>query len=313
MTDYTICPEVLEHSISHKKYLFDILFPFVSDNSKRICIDDKKQLLAVYDEIALKDMDLHKWLGYLTFREEVSLSFVDLPVTSDNLVIDICANTFDKILVANSKSQYAKLSKEIKGAEITLLEKDLAQVHINYNQVDFSVDVLPDKINVNEDNIFSVVHGICLNFKDLVEHKGLFKLLSKFDNDRVYEKAAQLLFYGVSHSYCKSNDLKLSPEVNSGNGPVDFNLSNGYLSNINVELKIADSNKLNKGLFTQLAIYNRAEDATNSIYLIIKYNEKYNKKIDQLISLVEYRKKRGDFLPTIIVVDSTFHLSASVQ
>lgn len=163
------------------------------------------------------------------------------------------------------------------------------------------------------DNVFTVVEIICNQFKDLIENKGLFKLIVNKNNERISENNAQLIFFGFAYSHCESNDLKISPEVDSGNGPVDFNFSVGFKANLNIEMKFADNPKIENGIWSQLQIYNNAENTKRSIYLVIKTNSNYDKKIEQLIRIADIKRSKGINVPVIIVVDSHFRASASVR
>jgi len=313
MADYTICPKFIEHASTNKNLILDVLWVFIPDNSKRICVDTDENILSEYNKTVIKDKELLDWYRYLTMRKDISLSKTKIDKTDEPLQLNICRNSLDKLLVSDCRSNYNSYSKIIKESGINVLDKNLAAVHLNYGEINFPLNTINSKLNVTEDNVFSVVQDICSEFKDLIENKGLFKLLISKDGMRVPEKTAQLLFFGVAYFYCAANDLKLSPEVDSGNGPVDFNLSKGFKANVNVEMKIADSNRLEKGLWSQLEIYNRAENSYKSIYLIVKYDNQYDKKIDKLKKVVSYRKERGEHLPELVIVDSTFKESASTR
>ena len=313
MPDYTICPKFIEYASANKKFINDVLMNFVPDNSKVICIDENEKILVKYHEIINNDKDLSDWFRFLTMSKDLNLKKVKIKNSIGNISLDISNNTYDKTLIIDDRSMYLKDKDFIEENDIKLLDKDLARVHLNYGIVDFPINVLESKKIVTKENVFSVVRDICNEFKDLIENKGLFKLLIDKSGIRVPEKTAQLLFFGVAYFYCSANDLKLSPEVDSGNGPVDFNLSKGFKANVNVEMKIADSNKLEKGLWSQLEIYNRAENALKSIYIIVKYDDLHDRKIHQLVKVLKYRKKRGEHLPELIVVDSSFKKSASVR
>ncbi|WP_233900497.1 hypothetical protein [Tenacibaculum piscium] len=313
MADYTICPKFIEFSGSNKNYILDILMPFVSDNSNRLCVDSDEKILSEYNKSIKNNKDLLDWYGFLTMRKELNIVKIDSIVSHNNLPIDICKNSYDKLLISNQKSDYSSKKQEIKENNINLLDKNLAKIHINYGDISYPINTINSELIVTIENVYDIVKEICNEYKDLIENKGLFKLLVDKEEIRVKEKDAQLLFFGVAHFYCSANDLKLSPEVNSGNGPVDFNLSKGFKANVNVEMKIADSNKLEKGLWSQLNIYNKAENTNKSIYLIIKTNDEYDKKIKKLEKILNYRKSKGEVLPDIVVVDSSFKQSASVR
>lgn len=72
-----------------------------------------------------------------------------------------------------------------------------------------------------------VVEEIIEQFRKLVEDNNLWELLWYGSEPRT-ERAAQLLFFAVANVICRSNDIDISPETNSGGGPVDFKFSTGY-------------------------------------------------------------------------------------
>lgn len=311
MADYTICPKFIEQASIHENLIYDVLWVFLPDNSKRICVDTDEAILTEYNKTVINNKELLDWYRYLTMRKEFSIVKTKIDNTDEPLQLNICRNSLDKLLISDCRSHYSSYANEIAVAGINVLDKNLAAVHLNYGDIHFPLNTINSKLTVTEDNVFSVVLDICTEFKDLIENKGLFKLLISKDGTRVLEKTAQLLFFGVAYFYCSANDLKLSPEVDSGNGPVDFNLSKGFKANVNVEMKIADSNKLERGLWSQLEIYNRADNSYKSVYLVVKYDNQYDKKIDKLKRVVKYRKNRGENLPELVIVDSTFKESAS--
>ncbi len=313
MPAYTICPKFIEFARQNKKYINDVLMVFVPDNSKTICIDQQELILKEYIEIIQSDKELTDWYKFLSMSKDSNFTKVGLTEEMDNLPINICKKSFDKLLITDNKSNYTIYKQTISEERINLLDKDLAKVRLNYGDEAFPQTDKSAFNSVTPQNIYKVVCEICEQFRDVVENKGLFKLLVKSDGKRVFENEAQLVFFGVAYSHCKANDLKLSPEVDSGNGPVDFNISKGFSANVNVEMKFADNPKLEKGLWSQLKIYNRAENATNSIYLIIKTNNDFDHKIDKLVRVLKYRKDKGEDLPDIFIVDSIFKASASVR
>lgn len=119
------------------------------------------------------------------------------------------------------------------------------------------------------DEVEAVVLKICNQFKTLVEHNGLNKLLHREDGTAKKEEAAQLLFYGVADSYCKSNRLLIARESNGGRGPVDFKFGTDGMNSILVEIKKSTNSKIKSGLEKQLPEYMASENAKRAIYLII--------------------------------------------
>ena len=112
-----------------------------------------------------------------------------------------------------------------------------------------------------------VVNEITIHFKHLVENCDLSRLLWN-DSDPKSEKSAQLVYFGVADSYCKANNIDISPEVHSGGGPVDFKFSTGYLGRLLVEMKLSKG-KVVHGYEEQLQTYKVAAQTEEALFLII--------------------------------------------
>lgn len=122
---------------------------------------------------------------------------------------------------------------------------------------------------LNADEVIEIVNKILRQFQDLVENKGLWKELWDENGKPRKEKASQRLFFAVAYSYCKANNIDLTPEADSGNGPVDFKLSQGFDLKLVVEVKLSTNGSLVHGYETQLEIYKKADDTDLGVFLII--------------------------------------------
>jgi hypothetical protein len=155
------------------------------------------------------------------------------------------------------------------------------------------------------------VDEIIAHFKQLVENNDLSELLWTGSVPR-HEKAAQLVFFGIADSYCKSNNLDISPETNSGGGPVDFKFSSGYASRVLVEIKLS-TGKVVSGFTKQLEAYKEAATTHDAILLVIKVGTQ--KQLDDKLKSVERGKAKqvaqGLRVSDVLVVDATRKPSAS--
>lgn len=127
--------------------------------------------------------------------------------------------------------------------------------------------------------VIEIVNKILDQFQDLVENKGLWKELWDESGKPRKEKASQRLFFAVAYSYCKANNIDLTPEADSGNGPVDFKLSQGFNSRLVIEIKLSTNGSLVHGYEKQLEIYKKADDTDLGVFLIIDVGgigKKYN-------------------------------------
>jgi hypothetical protein len=150
---------------------------------------------------------------------------------------------------------------------------------------------------------------IIKQFKILVEDKGLWKLMYHNDVPRP-EHNSQRLFFAVADAYCKANNIDLSPEVDSGNGPVDFKLSHGHHAKVLVEIKLSKNQKLVAGYTKQLEAYKDAEETTKAVYLIVDVGQMGNKA--KQLALEQSRQRKAQLpVSEMVFVDATRQLSAS--
>ncbi len=173
--------------------------------------------------------------------------------------------------------------------------------------VDFPFAIQPPQAE-NLAELERVVEQIVGHFGDLVEKNGLWYLLWH-DRKPRHEKAAQRLFFGVADAYCKANCLDISPETNSGAGPVDFKFSSGYDARVLVEVKLS-TGRVVHGYKTQLEAYKDAEKTTRAIYLVIDVGD-MSEKLNTIMARRNARLSDGLRASKIVVVDGEMKPSAS--
>lgn len=159
-------------------------------------------------------------------------------------------------------------------------------------------------------NAIEVVVRICDKYKTLVEANRLYRILYNDDGSRRHERIAQLGFFAVADCYCEANDLDLSPEVNSGPGPVDFKISAGYKDRLTVEIKLSSNANLVHGFAEQLPLYNGAEQARHSFFVIIRVDENVT-RINAVQALRTTWLAKGLRVPDVVVIDGRPQLPAS--
>ncbi len=127
-----------------------------------------------------------------------------------------------------------------------------------------------------------VARAICAQFKHAVECNGAWKLLYDAQGTKPRpEKYSQKLFHVVASAYCDAYDIDISPEPDSGNGPVDFKLSHGKGGKCIVELKMSSSKQLHHCIDKQIPAYMEAEGSNHAIYLLVQTGN--DKRVDELI------------------------------
>jgi len=164
-----------------------------------------------------------------------------------------------------------------------------------------------DKIENTEDGLKNIVEIIIEQFKFLIEQKGLNKLLWKSKTEPNKEKVVQMLFFSVSYSYCKANNLDINPEMDTGNGNVDFKFSRGFNKRLIVEVKNSYNPNIISGFKTQLDLYKKAEETSFGFYIIVDVGS-LGKKYDTLLSMYNANKQKK---AEIIYIDGEIKPSAS--
>jgi hypothetical protein len=134
------------------------------------------------------------------------------------------------------------------------------------------------------DDVTKVVAMIVEHFRALVEDKGV----------------------------CKAYNLDLTPEADSGNGPVDFKISLGYSKRVLVEVKLSKNSKLLQGYERQLERYRIGEDTEHATYLVIDLGD-LGRKEERLNDTRNRIVASGKRASEIVVVDATRRVSASKE
>ena len=155
-----------------------------------------------------------------------------------------------------------------------------------------------------------LVKTILLRFKELVESNRLYRLLYNDDGTPRREKASQLALFGIADAYCAANNLDLSPEADSGNGPVDFKFSLGYACKINAEVKLSSNPKLVDGYSNQVSAYAAAERSRHSFYIAIIIGE-HDRMVRRLVDKHNTALGDGATGMDLIIIDARPRPSAS--
>lgn len=188
-------------------------------------------------------------------------------------------------------------------------EGHLAWVRIHNNVAKNFPLALSLRVNPTPSDVHNLVNEIIDHYRELVENKGLWKELWHGTKPRP-EKSAQRIFFAIADAYCKANNLDISPEADSGSGPVDFKISSGYKGRVLVEIKLSTNSAVVSGYAKQLEAYKKAESTTRAIYLVINVGSMGNKD-KRILDLKNDAIKRGESASEVLFVDGTQQKSAS--
>lgn len=157
--------------------------------------------------------------------------------------------------------------------------------------------------------LIRITEEIISQFCNLVEKRDLWKELYHDGKPRL-EKSAQRIFYAVAVAYCVANGIDITPEADTGRGPVDFKFSVGFDRRVLVEIKLSTNPNLLKGFTKQLEVYSEAEAPLAGYYLVIDVG-KLRSKRKKLDLAAANHKVNGSGRSTIRYVDGLPKLSAS--
>jgi hypothetical protein len=159
-------------------------------------------------------------------------------------------------------------------------------------------------------SLLKTVTDVVEQFQKLVEDNNMWELLWNGTAPR-HERASQLLFFAVANVMCAVNSVDISPETNSGGGPVDFKFSSGFHERVLVELKLSTGSVIH-GYKTQLEIYKRAAGTSAAIFVVMDIG-KMGRKLSAIQKLKREAEARGEQTSKIIVIDARRQRSASTR
>lgn len=155
-----------------------------------------------------------------------------------------------------------------------------------------------------------IVELIIEEFRFLIEDRRFSEELYGSDGAPRPERSAQRLFFAVAYAFCKAHDLDLTPEADTGNGPVDFKVASGFQGRVLVEIKLSTNNKVVSGYTKQLETYKTAEETQEGFYVVIDVG-RIGEKGENLLALKNAAAGRGDKTSEIVFVNGHRKPSAS--
>lgn len=103
-----------------------------------------------------------------------------------------------------------------------------------------------------------------------------------------------------------ASDFDVNREPNNGRGPVDYAVSKGSKNKTLIEFKLAKNSKLKQNLAKQVEAYEEANQTTNSIKVILYFDNKEHKKVIKILNELKLAGKEN-----IILIDAGRKPSAS--
>lgn len=163
---------------------------------------------------------------------------------------------------------------------------------------------------LNIDSATEIVKKINEQFEFLIENRGLSKLLWQDKRNPHHERVSQMIYFAIADSYCKANNLDITPEADTGTGAVDFKFSRGYDSRILVEIKLSTNPNVVLGYEKQLRTYAIAERTMRAFYIVIDVGKMGNKNRN-ILNIMNGNRSKGKPTSDIVFIDGFIRASAS--
>lgn len=164
---------------------------------------------------------------------------------------------------------------------------------------------------IKEPTPTKVINEIINNFKKLLDNNNNVKRnLLWYNGKPRIEKSWQQAFHLYINELLSLNDIDITPESETGSGPVDFKFSQGSKMRVLVEIKLS-KNDPEKGLERQLERYKECTENVKDAYFIYIDLEKDAQKSHKKIVELQNRRKELGLDTKIIVIDGKINPSAS--
>lgn len=224
-----------------------------------------------------------------------------------------------KKLASSQKKQYIKDFIFMKPHLVSKVIADYKSTDVKaydiYQNIDYRIERLINNItkskkelDLSKKNSYESAIEIISEFKNWIENQKGYTILEGIET-RNEEKIIQRTLHGTAGYYCKVNNLDISPESNTGRGPVDFKISRGDDKTV-VEIKLTSNQETVHGFEIQIEEYAKSEGTENKIFLLID-NGRSSNQIKKVEESYERRKKAGHNPATVIIVDAKPKESAS--
>lgn len=196
-------------------------------------------------------------LDFLDVEEIFDIYKKNPTIVADFLHIDL--EYYKDLLPEDILSEYREIQEDLKLKEKSTIENT-------------DIKVLLESENTKDD-FYAKVDSLIATFKFLIENKK-GHVLFKNKAEQATEDKVQVLFNLLAIQSLKDYGIVTSPEVDTGRGIVDFQLSKGADLQALVELKLGNNGRYEDGLDFQLPIYLLTEQVDYGFFVLVCYTQK---------------------------------------
>ncbi len=179
------------------------------------------------------------------------------------------------------------------------------------SDIDYLVGYMRNTFAVTSDkntSSFETSLDIVDNYREWVEyHRGSSIIQSA--SSRTREKTVQRTLHAIALMYCKKFDWDISPEVDSGRGPVDFKISRGSDKTV-IEIKLTSNTECVHGLEVQIEEYAKSESTNNKLFILVNTGQNEG-RVNTVLEKYEEMLHAGLNPAQVVIIDAKEKASAS--
>lgn len=172
------------------------------------------------------------------------------------------------------------------------------------SDIDYLVGYMHNTFSVtSEENAssFETSLDITDNYREWVEyHRGAFIIQSAGSREK--EKTVQRTLHAVALMYCKKFNWDISPEEDSGRGPVDFKISRGTDKTV-IEIKLTSNAECVHGLEVQIEEYAKSEATNNKLFILVNTGQN-ERRVNTILKKHEEMLNAGLNPARVVIIDA---------
>ena len=173
------------------------------------------------------------------------------------------------------------------------------------------LDISPYKINIEEHKL-NVIDKLIKDFKFLLDNNNDVKRVFCWAGEKhKHEIAWQAAFHLFIYKILEQNKIDLSPEHQTGSGPIDFKFSYTASFRVLIEIKLSSNPNYIDGLIKQTEKYKQCTENTKKSYFIFINVDKEEQKWLEKVNRLNQKKKELDIDTEIVFIDGRINPSAS--
>lgn len=219
-------------------------------------------IVEICDAVANRQSRIGRTNRWSTRREEVVAALDAAGITTEDATaaigvasgLGLITDGPQQISFTNSGATWHRMVHESEALE-TQPNGELATAHDIRVIVQEQFERRAMAPAIHPDQFVDWLDELLQDFKFLIENTMAVRGLWRPDGQPQGERAAQALVFTACHQACKQSNVAMNPESNFGDGPVDFEFSNGWHARALVDVKLMRNTHLTHGAALQFPRY----------------------------------------------------------